>query len=55
MEDVVEKFCFKPHRWRLGQFCPQGEECQYWSQQSPLPSLREELMMMASILIAPLY
>lgn len=36
-EDVVEKFCFKPHRWRAGQFCPQEEGCQYQSSRSPLP------------------
>ena len=31
VEDVVEKFCFKPHRRRAGQLCPWGEECQYHS------------------------
>lgn len=27
-EDVVEKFCFKPHRWRAGQFVSAGAEAQ---------------------------
>lgn len=38
----MEKFCFKPHRWRAGQLCPWGEECQYHSPKDPPPKDEEE-------------